>query len=394
MIRAAVIAAVLAQGCASGEGTDTMEMAMGQAQTEPMSVSAEMATMGTPPPPRPGSGTPTPIAAPVPGQATPETMAPGAMGPDTMTPETTAPEAMVPEAMGPEAGDPEAGGPEAGDPAGDPEAGDPETSTTPDTTSPPATGDGPQPTIPAIDGDCPEFRDGSTISVGGHGGVLIMSGTGSGGPLLFYWHGTGSSAGEARRTLPASVRSDITGSGGIIASFSGRQQARGGRDCSGTGAHNMADFDAADQIAACAVANHGIDPRRIYATGCSAGGLQTGCMAAQRGSYIAAVTPNSGGFNFRQSLSEGATPNAFTMHGGSGDNVIVNFGQTSASFGNVIKGAGGFWIDCNHRSGHCRAPADLQAAGWEFLKAHPYGTKTSPYADGLPASFPSYCEIK
>ena len=113
-------------------------------------------------------------------------------------------------------------------------------------------GDGPM--LPAIAGECPQFRDGSTIMVAGHRSIVITAGEpGKGGPLLFYWHGTGQSASEAQRLLPADVRNDIVQSGGIIAAFNGSQSAGGEGDCSGTAAHNQADFKAADQIAACAV---------------------------------------------------------------------------------------------------------------------------------------------
>ena len=30
---------------------------------------------------------------------------------------------------------------------------------------------------------------------------------------------------------------------------------------------------------------------------------------------------------------------------------------------------------------------------WQFMKDHPFGVTPEPYANGLPASFPSYCKI-
>jgi poly(3-hydroxybutyrate) depolymerase len=253
---------------------------------------------------------------------------------------------------------------------------------------------GTAPQLPEIVGECPEFTDGSTISVAGHRGVLIRAGQpGKGGPLLFYWHGTGSTPTEFTRTLPADVRDDIISSGGIIASFNGRLSSGSERDCSGTGAHNMADFKAADQIAACAVRDHGIDPRRIYTTGCSAGGLQSGCMAIMRSSYLAATAPNSGGITARPSWQDDHSPAVFTMHGGASDVVIVTFSQTSRAFDMMAKDHGSFVVNCNHGGGHCQAPSALQSAAWRFMKDHPWGFTESPWASGVPSGVPSYCTI-
>lgn len=258
---------------------------------------------------------------------------------------------------------------------------------------PPASPAGDGPTLPMIQGDCPEFRNG-TIMVAGHRGITIAAGeAGKKGPVLFYWHGTGSSASEYQRLIPAAVQSEIMSSGGIIASFNGRASGGGEGDCSGTGAHNRADFKAADQIVACAVKNHGTDPRRIYATGCSAGGLQSGCMAHLRSSYMAAVAPNSGGIVGRYQWQDKHSPAVFSMHGGSSDVVIVTFSQTSMSFNTAAKTHGSFVVNCNHNGGHCAAPTDLQASAWEFMKAHPWGTTDSPWKAGLPAGTPSYCKI-
>lgn len=255
-------------------------------------------------------------------------------------------------------------------------------------TIPPATGDGPP--LPAIMGDCPEFKDG-IIMVAGHKSIQIKVGAaGKGGPLLFYWHGTGSSAAESAM-FPGN--SEIISSGGIVAAFNGNQSSMMGGDCSGTGAHYKADFNAADQIAACSVKNHGIDSRRIYSTGCSAGGLQTGCMAQLRSSYLAAVAPNSGGVVVPQPWQDKHSPAVFTMHGGANDKVGVAFSDTSASLDMSAKMHGSFVVNCDHGGGHCQAPPDLQKSAWQFMKDHPWGVSPSPWANGIPASVPSYCKI-
>jgi predicted esterase len=247
------------------------------------------------------------------------------------------------------------------------------------------------PIVPSVSGDCPRFATG-TVSVGGLGGIQLQvgakkEGTGS---LVFYWHGTGSNAGEVNLLFPAQARQDILSNGGIIVSFGG--SLRSGGDCSGTQTFSKDDFKVADQIAACAVRDHGIDPRRIYTTGCSAGGLQAGCMGALRSSYIAAVVPNSGGVVFPQTIQDPErVPAVMTMHGGTSDRVVVAFSQTSATYDQQMKGAGSFVVNCNHGGGHCQAPAALYTAGWEFMKAHPFGVDPEPFASGLPANFPNFC---
>ncbi|HEX6242249.1 MAG TPA: prolyl oligopeptidase family serine peptidase, partial [Polyangiales bacterium] len=157
------------------------------------------------------------------------------------------------------------------------------------------------------------------------------------------------------------------------------------------------DFDWADQVAACAIKDYNIDPRRIYATGCSAGGLASGVMAFQRSNYLAASAPNSGGIAVPgQDMLQDAkrmTP-TMTMHGAPGqDVVIVDFAETSQTLYTSGKAKGGFMVNCNHGQGHCRAPEALQVAAWQFMKDHPYGVSPEPYANGLPASFPQYCQI-
>lgn len=249
---------------------------------------------------------------------------------------------------------------------------------------------GGEPTLPAVVGECPAFQNGN-IMVAGHMGIALQAGEpNKGGPVLFYWHGTGSSSAEGRSY---NGNAEVVAAGGLVAAFNGSQSSGRGGDCSGTGAHNQADFEAADQIVACGKMMHGIDPRRIYATGCSAGGLQSGCMAQMRSSYMAAVAPNSGGVVFPMAWQDGNKPAIFTMHGGSSDVVIVTFSETSASLDMSAKQHGSFVVNCDHGGGHCAAPQDLQRAGWQFMKDHPFGTTASPWASGLPAGTPDYCKI-
>jgi hypothetical protein len=251
---------------------------------------------------------------------------------------------------------------------------------------------GEDPKIPAIAGECPQFASG-TMTIGGLANITVEVGARkSGGALLFYWHGTGSVAAEYKGLLPPAVRKEILDEGGMI--ISPQDSTNKGADCSGTAIFKQGDFEITDLIAACAVEEQGIDPRRIYTTGCSAGGLQAACMAARRSSYVAAAVPNSGGFVFPQAFEDEARiPALMTMHGGARDFVRVAFSETSQRADMAFKSAGGFVVNCNHGGDHCAAPAELQSAAWAFMKAHPFGVDPRPYGSELPRSFPSYCSV-
>ena len=247
------------------------------------------------------------------------------------------------------------------------------------------------PVIPPVNGDCPTFATG-TVTVAGLAGISLQVGAKSQGTgsLIFYWHGTGQQASEVNALIPAAVRQEILSQGGIIVSPQGSLGTGG--DCSGTATFSRDDFKVADQIAACAVRDYGIDPHRIFTTGCSAGGLQAGCMGAMRSSYIAAVAPNSGGEVTRQTIQDPTRiPAVMTMHGGSTDMVIVSFATTSATYDMQMKTAGAFVVNCNHMGGHCQAPAPLYTAAWQFMKDHPFGVNPEPYGMSLPMTFPNYC---
>lgn len=248
-----------------------------------------------------------------------------------------------------------------------------------------------EPKIPPIMGDCPMFASG-TATIGGLRGITVQVGAmkAEKGPLLFYWHGTGQTAGMVNQSVPNDVRDEILDAGGIIISPSGSLGTGG--DCSGTGTFYKDDFNVADLIVACGVRDHNIDPKRIYTTGCSAGGLHAGCMANMRASYLAAAAPNSGGIIGMQPKDDPHVPALITMHGGPGDVVIVTFSETSKTLYTAFAAMGGTVVNCNHGGGHCGAPAALERAAWKFMKDNPFGA-ANPYTSGLPSEFPQYCEI-
>jgi hypothetical protein len=249
------------------------------------------------------------------------------------------------------------------------------------------------PVIPAVEGTCPSLTTG-TISVtrGGKtlGGIQVVAGTKPSSPtapLVFYWHGTGGVSSEFGVHASA-VREGVVQEGGILVSFQG---STGGDLLSGTLIFGAGDFEIADQIVACAVANYNVDPRRIFATGCSAGGLFSGAMGVLRSNYMAAIAPNSGGLLAPGMWQNGSTPALMTIHGRpGGDVVIVDFSDTSKTADDAYKNHGGFVINCNHGGGHCGGGA-LAPSIWTFFKAHPYGAG-KPWS-ALPAGFNSACML-
>jgi predicted esterase len=246
------------------------------------------------------------------------------------------------------------------------------------------------PVIPAVAGECPAWANG-TITFMGLGGIRVAAGAKAGGPtapILFYWHGTGSTSGEYS-LMAGPVANGVVSQGGIIVSFQG---TTGGDLYSGTNIFGVGDMKLVDQLLACAVRDYNIDPRRVYTMGCSAGGLFSAALASQRSSYIAAAAPNSGGWVLNSPWQDANKPALMTVHGAAGrDVVVVDFATTSATADKGFKAHGSFVMDCDTGGTHCGG-APLAGDVWKFFQAHPFGSP-SPWAGGLPAGFSSQCKI-
>jgi predicted esterase len=248
------------------------------------------------------------------------------------------------------------------------------------------------PVIPAVSGECPAFES-STISFMGLAGIQIVAGkkpAGATAPILFYWHGTGGMSSEFQ-TMALPAADALEQQGGILVSF---QNTTGGDLYSGLSVFGESDLNIVDQLVACAVRDANVDPRRVYAMGCSAGGLFATAMAALRSTYVAAAAPNSGGYVLQPPFENEYTPALMTVHGKKGvDVVIVDFSDTSAAADDYFKGHGGFVVNCDTGGNHCGGSI-LAGDAWKFLEAHPYGASPEPWASALPAGFSDLCTIQ
>jgi hypothetical protein len=264
--------------------------------------------------------------------------------------------------------------------------------------------EGPVPVLPAVPDACPALQTG-TMSIDG-ASVKLWVGQRQAdqkGSILLYWHGTGSAADEVgafMNTAANPIVDEITAEGGVVASF---ETTNGKGDNTGNNVWYTGDYDVADIIVACAAQQLNIDTRRIYAAGCSAGGLEAGTAAILRSSYLAAVVPNSGGHILPGSIAfqdPNHIPAVMTTHGTYANDVVgIHFIDWSKALDRQIIGSGGQAVDCTTPNGHCMilfhpeviSPDLVVAAQWQFLKDHPFGQTTNPYANGLPSVYPSFC---
>jgi hypothetical protein len=246
--------------------------------------------------------------------------------------------------------------------------------------------------LPKAPENCPAIQTGTAKFAGHDVKLWVGEGKEEGSrPVVVYWHGTGSSADEAKQLL-SPVFDDILAQGGIIASLTDSTEDG---EFLATGTWYTGDYAIVDALVGCLGEHANIDPQRIYTAGCDAGGIHAAALSYARSNYIAAAMLSSGGQVQPYTLQDPKrVPAVIAAHGEANlDVVIVDFSATSAAFTKDLVDHGGFAVKCNHHGGHCGAPSALVRAQWEFLQAHPYGVDPEPYADGLPDSFPDYCEI-
>ena len=215
------------------------------------------------------------------------------------------------------------------------------------------------------------------------------------GPLILYWYATGSSTAEVEYSLNTTLAT-IEATGGIVVAPEADPNAGEFEWYIVNGSSKLDDFEVADEIVACAAQTTQVDTTHIHSMGMSAGALQTTAMSFLRSDYLASVATYSGG------LPPGFSPTnenpsnkfaAFIFDGGSTDDVYgVDFEAASETYFTTLTAAGHFAAICDHGMGHAIPTAAAPSVAL-FFQANGYGVTPSPYANGLPASFPSYCML-
>ncbi|MEN0060556.1 MAG: hypothetical protein AAGA48_00325 [Myxococcota bacterium] len=243
----------------------------------------------------------------------------------------------------------------------------------------------PTPTEP-----CPVFAEGD-ITVLGKQVRLWMDPDAASlgpGPLVFYWHATGSQPGEAVLNFTPVIE-EVVALGGVVAAFY-REDCP---DCvvsSGTPVWYFEDLPRADEVVACAIEQVGIDPSRIHVAGTSAGGLHTAHMLYQRSNYVASVATYSGGILPNTDTTMLDPTNlipAMVLYGDQGDFLA----GASTGFVKDLGSKGHFSVQCEHDSGHGIA-ADMATTVWRFFDYHRYGaTSPSVWEKNLPPDLPDIC---
>jgi len=262
--------------------------------------------------------------------------------------------------------------------------------------------------LPTAGAACPTFANGTQATLSAGGQTIkadVWMGSKGGGPLIFYWHGTGSTA-----TLEVPYAFDtsaVISAGGIVV---GPEAAtRTGTPTGNTGDDVWYQSDAAfmDQAVACAIQQLPVDSRHIHTAGYSAGALQAVYIWYARSGYVASIISYSGGdvtINTAAMQDPSNIPPAIVAHGGMGVDTYavpgssdtVDFSETSAAWESIISADHGTYVDCNDGGNHLaffqtRGP-NLRPVSLQFFLDHPFGITPEPYTT-LPAGFPAYCKL-
>jgi len=256
------------------------------------------------------------------------------------------------------------------------------------------------PVLPVATGACPDFLSSETVTLSPAGieprsvRVWISDQAETlDGPVIFFWHGAGGSAGDAQYAFSAGQIDAVLEQGGVVVSPSSDP---GAGDFPWYLTVGSADDDlrVMDDAVACLDEQVGIDATHIHSLGFSAGALHNSQVAVRRASYVASVATYSGGLITRRTPptdAPGARFAALLFHGGPGDIVITNFMDATETYRDVLTRQGHYVVVCAHGGGHT-IPNQGPEQVMRFFEDHPFGVSPFPYSAGaLPDVFGAEC---
>ncbi len=253
-------------------------------------------------------------------------------------------------------------------------------------------------------GTCPDFADGAVqMQVGKYGRSLLVTlpEQPKGAGVLFLWHGLGDTAKNFNNAFGAKQLATTLNAVVITPDACCNTATAKGCCSMMTGWHFVADTaidaDIFDGALSCLEAQHGIDRKRVYTMGFSAGGLWSTWLVMHRSAQLAAAAILSGGVNDYNPWSKPALPVPVVDSSGGPTDLfgsgLVDFQASTETLNKYLRGAGHFVVHCQHNQGHTVTPDIVQFA-LHFLSGHSHDAKgQSPLATGLPVSAPAGCKI-
>ncbi len=206
-------------------------------------------------------------------------------------------------------------------------------------------------------------------------------------PLVFLWHGLGQSIDKIEENSALTTYVDdqqillvVPESRALPLEW---EQPVGGEN---------ADLVFFDDMVTCMTAQFGADPNRIHSTGLSAGGLWTTYLTLFRAETIASSVAFSGGLLTPYRAPEVFRPFLISWGGPMDTAFEQNFETLANELIDDMVPAGHFVVACNHGQEHKWLP-EFTPFALKFLLDHPKGITPEPYAAGLPAELPAFCEI-
>jgi predicted esterase len=209
-----------------------------------------------------------------------------------------------------------------------------------------------------------------------------------GGPLILYYHATGSQPGEVMQGFGQANITKVTSMGGVVAAFT--TTACPGCTTTDDNVWFQEDGPIQDTVVACAMKQANIDTTHIHALGWSAGALHSMWVAFARANYMASVISYSGGGGTTSEDPTNKVPAILTYGDMGSDQVIIDFNQSSHTYFSKYQPMGYYTMMCHHPGGHEVDPM-VAPHSLEFFMAEPYKVSPQPYATKIPADFPSYC---